>query len=236
MYRLSIILYILLLSYYQYICSSNFLVISTLSRTPPPKKEKKSHDLIFFCGIQGVHCNRNSLLHCFYSTGRSIAHTLLLHFTFFIFYFIQILKAREVLLQSSPTKKRLGPDDGSSQNWNVASTKGDNSGMSEAPSLEEATSVPMNVVEADKHPISVAEVEIIDKSVVEEELVVKNETKSIPSDSEKANLHITSDDDDKEVEDWLKDVAPVSSKTGNVNSAGQEEDISFSDLEDEEDD
>uniref|UniRef100_A0A0D9YFE8 BSD domain-containing protein n=1 Tax=Oryza glumipatula TaxID=40148 RepID=A0A0D9YFE8_9ORYZ len=148
----------------------------------------------------------------------------------------QILKAREVLLQSSPTKKRLGPDDGSSQNWNVASTKGDNSGMSEAPSLEEATSVPMNVVEADKHPISVAEVEIIDKSVVEEELVVKNETKSIPSDSEKANLHITSDDDDKEVEDWLKDVAPVSSKTGNVNSAGQEEDISFSDLEDREDD
>uniref|UniRef100_A0A0E0JP51 BSD domain-containing protein n=1 Tax=Oryza punctata TaxID=4537 RepID=A0A0E0JP51_ORYPU len=148
----------------------------------------------------------------------------------------QILKAREELLQNSPTKQRLGPDDGSSQNWNVASTKGDNSGMSEAPSLEEATPVPMNVVESDKHPISAAEVEIIDKSVVEEELVVKNEIKSIPSDSEKANLHITSDDDDKEVEDWLKDVAPVSSKTGNVNLAGPEEDISFSDLEDEEDD
>uniref|UniRef100_A0A0D9V642 BSD domain-containing protein n=1 Tax=Leersia perrieri TaxID=77586 RepID=A0A0D9V642_9ORYZ len=149
----------------------------------------------------------------------------------------QILKAREELLQSSPRKKRVeseGPD-GSSQNRNVPATRSDNDGMSEAPSFEESTPEPIRVVEADKHPILTSEVEIIDKSVIEEELVVKNEIK-IPSDSEKTNLYTTTEDDDKEVEDWLKDVAPVSSKTGNVNPAGQEEDISFSDLEDDEDD
>ncbi|KAL5220351.1 hypothetical protein ABZP36_025064 [Zizania latifolia] len=145
----------------------------------------------------------------------------------------QILKAREELLQSLPTKKRLGSEgpEGSSQDRNVPSTQGDNSGMSEAPSIEEPTPGPMRVVEADKHPISTTEVEIIDKSVIEEELMVKNEIKSIPSDS------ATREDEDQEVEDWLKDEAPVSGKTGNDgNSAGQEEDISFSDLEDDEDD
>ncbi|KAF0910545.1 hypothetical protein E2562_002987 [Oryza meyeriana var. granulata] len=147
----------------------------------------------------------------------------------------QILKAREELLQSSLTKKRLGSEGpgGSSLNRNVPSTQGDDNGMSEAPSFKEPTSGPMRVVEADRHPISTTEVEIIDKPVIEEELVVKNEIKTIPSDSEKTNLYTTTEDDDKEVEDWLKDVAPVSSKTANVNPAGQEEDISFSDLEDD---
>uniref|UniRef100_J3L4F4 BSD domain-containing protein n=2 Tax=Oryza brachyantha TaxID=4533 RepID=J3L4F4_ORYBR len=149
----------------------------------------------------------------------------------------QILKAREQLLQSSPKQKRLGSEEpnGSSLNMNVPATEGDSNGMSEAPSFEEPTPEPICVIEADKHPVLTTEVEIIDKPVIEEELVVKNEIKSIPSDSEKT-LHTTTEDDDKEVEDWLKDVDPVSSKAGNVNSAGQEEDISFSDLEDDDDD
>ena len=160
---------------------------------------------------------------------------------------MQILEAREELLQSSPSTKKLGSEGigGSSEDRNVPSTQAENrefspssiqdkSVMSEAPSFQEPTPDPLPVAEADKHPISTTEPEIVDKSVIEEELVVKTEIKSIPA--EKPNLYTVEDDDDKEVEEWLEDMEHVSSKTGNDTSVGQDEDVSFSDLEDDEDD
>ena len=159
---------------------------------------------------------------------------------------MQILEAREELLQSSPTKNKLssegckggGP---SSENRNVPSTQPEDrdlspsrtqnkSGIFEAPSSQESTSNPMTDVKAYKHPISTTEAEIIDKSVIQEELVVKNEMTSVPT--EKSNLY-TAEDDDKEVDDWLQDMASVPRKTGNTTSVGEEEDVSFSDLEDD---
>jgi len=38
------------------------------------------------------------------------------------------------------------------------------------------------------------------------------------------------------VEDWLEDMDHVSSKTGDITSVGNDEDVSFSDLEDDDDD
>lgn len=159
--------------------------------------------------------------------------------------FMQILEAREELLQSSPSKKKPGSEGpgGSLEDRSVPSTQAEGrelspssvqnkSGMSEAPSFQEPTPDPMPGVEADKHPVSITEAEIIDKSVIEEELVVKNEIKSIAA--EKSKFYTA--EDDKEVEEWLEDMAPVPvSKTGNITSVGQEEDVSFSDLEDDED-
>ena len=91
----------------------------------------------------------------------------------------------------------------------------------------------MPKAEADKHPIPTTDAEVIDKSVIQEELVVKTEVKSLLT--EKSNPYPAEDDDDdeKEVDDWLQDMDHVSSKTGKTTSAGEEEDVSFSDLEDD---
>ncbi|KAM0891895.1 hypothetical protein ACQ4PT_026073 [Festuca glaucescens] len=159
----------------------------------------------------------------------------------------QILEAREELLQSSPRMKKLGSQGpgGSSENKDTPSIQAEDtefsassiqykSGLSEATTFQEPTPDPLPGVEAIKHPISTSESEIVDKSVIEEVLVVKNEMMNI---SEKPNLYTLEDDDDKEVEEWLEDMDHVSSKTGNITSAGhdEDEDVSFSDLEDDDD-
>ncbi|CAL4947276.1 unnamed protein product [Urochloa decumbens] len=150
----------------------------------------------------------------------------------------QILEAREELLQSSPTKSKL-----SSQNMSAPSTQPEDStlsplniqneiGVSVAPSLQEPTTDPMPNVEAEKHPISTTEAEVVDKTVIQEKLVVKSEVKSLPIEKS----YPTEDDDEKEVDDWLQDmdsVDPVPSKTVNTASVGEEEDVSFSDFEDD---
>lgn len=148
----------------------------------------------------------------------------------------QILDAIEELLQSSPTKNKL-----SSENRNAPSTQPEDNELScssiqkeyelsEAPSFQEPISDPVPNVEADKHPVSTTGVEIIDKSVIQEELVVKTEVKSLPA--EKSNPHPTEDDDEKEVDDWLQDVESAPRKTGTATTV-EEEDVSFSDLEDD---
>ncbi|XP_047060777.1 uncharacterized protein LOC124667558 [Lolium rigidum] len=157
----------------------------------------------------------------------------------------QILEAREELLQSSPRMKKLGSQPGgSSENKDSPSTQAEDtefsassiqykSGLSEATTFQEPTPDPLPGVEAIKHPISTSELEIVDKSVIEEVLVVKNEMMNI---SEKPKLYTPEDDDDKEVEEWLEDMDHVSSKSGNITFAGhdEDEDVSFSDLEDDE--
>ncbi|KAM0895197.1 hypothetical protein ACQ4PT_023992 [Festuca glaucescens] len=160
----------------------------------------------------------------------------------------EILEAREELLQSSPRMKKLGSQGpgGSSENKETPSTQAEDtefsassiqykSGLSEATTFQEPNPDPLPGVEAIKHPISTSELEIVDKSVIEEVLVVKNEMMNI---SEKPKLYTPEDDDDKEVEEWLEDMDHVSSKSGNITSAGhdEDEDVSFSDLEDDDDD
>lgn len=147
---------------------------------------------------------------------------------------MQILEAREGLLQSSPTKDKLLSENRNTtepQESESPSSIQNKHGVPEAPSFQELTSDPVPNVEADKHPISSTEAEIVDKSVIQEELVMKTEAKSLPT--EKSNPYPAEDDDEKEVDDWLQDVDSVPSKTGNPTGAGEEEDVSFSDLEDD---
>ncbi|CAO2166529.1 unnamed protein product [Urochloa humidicola] len=151
----------------------------------------------------------------------------------------QILEAREELLQSSPTKSKL-----SSENMSAPSSQPEDStllplniqnesGVSVAPpSVQEPTTDPVPNIEAEKHPISTTEAEVVDKTVIQEELVVKTEVKTLPAEKS----YPAEDDDEKEVDDWLQDmdhVDPVPSKTGNTASVGEEEDVSFSDFEDD---
>ncbi|WVZ68702.1 hypothetical protein U9M48_017610 [Paspalum notatum var. saurae] len=181
-------------------------------------------------------CSTNMSESCFWKIYFVLLHSKLHKQDAEILSTPQILKAREELLQSSPTKNKL-----SSENRNAPSIQPEDSklsssstqnerGLSEAQSFEEPTSDPVPNVEADKHPVSTTEAEIIDKSVIQEELVVKTEVMSSPT--EKSNPHPAEDDDEKEVDDWLQDVDSVPSKTGNT-TAAEEEDVSFSDLEDD---
>ncbi|KAF0925247.1 hypothetical protein E2562_015962 [Oryza meyeriana var. granulata] len=162
----------------------------------------------------------------------------------------QILQAREELLQSLQTKNKresevLGEGE-SSKTVNMSSVPAEEkviqpssvenkAGKSEVSLFEEPTSDISPDIEAEKFPIATTEVEIVDKSVIEEELSVKNETKSLPVESK---IHAETDED--EVDEWPDDddddAEEVVGTAGNRTSLGQEEDVSFSDLEDDDDD
>uniref|UniRef100_A0A0D9WIJ5 BSD domain-containing protein n=1 Tax=Leersia perrieri TaxID=77586 RepID=A0A0D9WIJ5_9ORYZ len=160
----------------------------------------------------------------------------------------QILQAREELLQSLQTKNKRGSEvlgEGQSSNTvNMPSAPAEEKVIqlssienkaekSEVSSFNEPTSDILPDIESEKFPIATAEVEIIDKSVIEEELSTKIETKSLPIESK---IHAESDKD--EVDEWPDDddAEEVVGTAGNRTSLGQEEDVSFSDLEDDDDD
>jgi hypothetical protein len=106
---------------------------------------------------------------------------------------------------------------------------------SEVRSFEEPTSDITPEIEAEKFPISTTEVEIVDKSVIEEELSVKDKSKTSPAESK---LHADTDED--EVDEWPDDDTDeepeAAGAASNRPSLGQEEDVSFSDLEDDDED
>ncbi|XP_047054934.1 uncharacterized protein LOC124661122 [Lolium rigidum] len=191
-------------------------------------------------------CSSNMSEACFWKIYFVLLHSKLRKQDAELLSTTQILEAREELLQSSPRMKKLGSQGpgGSSENKDTPSTQAEDtelsassiqykSGLSEATTFQEPTPDPLPGVEAIKHPISTSELDIVDKSVIEEVLVVKNEMNI----SEKPKLYTPEDDDDKEVEEWLEDMDHVSSKSGNITSAGhdEDEDVSFSDLEDDDD-
>jgi hypothetical protein len=159
---------------------------------------------------------------------------------------MQILEAREELLQSLQAKNKRGSESTGepSENANAFSppTKEkviqpssiqDKEAISEVRSFEEATSDITPEIVAEKFPVSTTEVEIVDKSVIEEELSVKDKSKTSSIESRPRT-------DEDEVDEWPDDDTdeePEAPGTAsNRPSLGQEEDVSFSDLEDDEDD
>ncbi|KAM3405312.1 hypothetical protein ACQJBY_008033 [Aegilops geniculata] len=159
----------------------------------------------------------------------------------------QILEAREALLQSLQAKNKRGAKTTgeSSENANESAAPAEGKviepsiiedkevSISEVRSFEEPTSDITPEIEAEKFPVSTTEVEIIDKSVIEEELLsVKDKIKAPLAES---RLHADTDED--EVDEWPDDdsaeepeaVAAASNRA----SLGREEDVSFSDLEDD---
>ncbi|XP_044979841.1 uncharacterized protein LOC123447313 [Hordeum vulgare subsp. vulgare] len=162
----------------------------------------------------------------------------------------QILEAREELLQSLQAKDKRGSETAgqSSDDVNAFSAPAEEKviepsiiqdkevAVSEVRSFEEPTSDITPEIEAEKFLVSTTEVEIIDKSVIEEELLsVKDKIKAPVVES---RLHADTDED--EVDEWPDDdsaeepeaVAAASNRA----SLGREEDVSFSDLEDDGDD
>jgi hypothetical protein len=105
---------------------------------------------------------------------------------------------------------------------------------SEVSCFEEPTSDIAPVIDAENFPNSTTDVEIIDKLVIEEELAMKNDIKTLSVESK---TQFETDED--EVDEWPEDDAAEDVGTAINNhrtSVGREEDVSFSDLEDGNDD
>lgn len=84
--------------------------------------------------------------------------------------------------------------------------------------------------ETDKHPVESSELQFIDKSVIEENTIVKTEDEnSIVGPSSKILDRNYEDDDD----DWLEEDDELHGYSGTTVHVVNEEDISFSDLEDD---
>ncbi|XP_010941943.1 uncharacterized protein [Elaeis guineensis] len=137
----------------------------------------------------------------------------------------QIVEARAILLQDLQNRTKMGSE---------------RSGRGTLYRKEDATSVPIGEptsdplvdVETEKHPVQTTEVNIIDKSVIEEQLPLQSKTKDLPSETSKVSIV----KDEEEGDDWLEeDVGEMGSTGGAAIPLGHEEDVSFSDLEDDDD-
>ncbi|XVF17492.1 hypothetical protein REPUB_Repub10bG0127400 [Reevesia pubescens] len=95
-----------------------------------------------------------------------------------------------------------------------------------------ATAVPVEI-ETEKHPVQSTEVQVVDKSVIEEEPA--KETKHQHSTSCSSGVSIEKFEDDGD--DWLKEANSevVGTSATTTIPLGNDEDVSFSDLEDDDD-
>ncbi|TVU45253.1 hypothetical protein EJB05_04734, partial [Eragrostis curvula] len=138
----------------------------------------------------------------------------------------QIVEARAMLMQSLQYQSKLETeqlyhhkDDRGVQSGEV--TLKDSREAFLSVRHETASVVPIPEFETEKHPIQVTEVAVVDKSVIQEQLS-KDHT-------EKSNVLQDTFDDD--VDDWFDEEANLAGHT--TIHIGDEEDVSFSDLEDD---
>ncbi|XP_068312404.1 uncharacterized protein [Pyrus communis] len=85
--------------------------------------------------------------------------------------------------------------------------------------------------ETEKHPVESDEIAFIDKSVIEEKPIIKSEEKNLtvgPSSKMLDNIYENDDDDD-----WPEEDSELDGYSGTAIHAINEDDISFSDLEDD---
>ncbi|MBA0581821.1 hypothetical protein Gorai_023988 [Gossypium raimondii] len=88
-------------------------------------------------------------------------------------------------------------------------------------------------VATEKHPVQTTEMQVVDKSVIEEE--PKKEVKHQHSTSASSGVSIEKFEDD--ADDWLKEETSEAVGTSATTiPLGNDEDVSFSDLEDDDDD
>ena len=85
--------------------------------------------------------------------------------------------------------------------------------------------------ESEKYPVESSELQFIDKSVIEEKSVIKTEDKGLTVGPSYNSLVKTNEDEDDD--DWLEEDFELTGYTRTSIPVGNEEDISFSDLEDD---
>ncbi|KAF8404851.1 hypothetical protein HHK36_009741 [Tetracentron sinense] len=158
----------------------------------------------------------------------------------------QIVEARAMLMQELPSRTKPEPDRsgrGTSYSKEAAKSLREEclSASSSAHSetvppktfaFESATSTAVIDFETEKHPIVSTEMQIVDKSVVEEGPVIQAKNSLSSGSSNVLDQNYEEDGDD-----WLEEEnTEIGGYTGTTIPLGNEEDVSFSDLEDDDDD
>ncbi|KAJ6791417.1 Uncharacterized protein M6B38_244720 [Iris pallida] len=164
----------------------------------------------------------------------------------------QIMQARAMLLQDLPRAKQNSEGSGrgvspSYKNEEVPSVPPPEGSVISPPDNlseisptktakhEESTSFPIAKLETDKYPVETTEVTVVDKSVIEENPPVQAETRDIHSDVSSA-VPIQKCDEDGDGDDWLEEEhGEAGAVGGDTIPLANDEDVSFSDLEDDED-
>ncbi|WOK92246.1 hypothetical protein Cni_G00937 [Canna indica] len=151
----------------------------------------------------------------------------------------QIVEARALLLQklqnrSKTTEKpRVDVSDRKVNDLAVQSEEQIaeiNVETSPSEAKEALISVPITETVTEKHPVQTTEIEVIDKSVIEEE----SSTQLQKDHSDVSKISIERFDEDED--DWLEDETGEMGASGSTSiPLGSDEDVSFSDLEEEDD-
>ncbi|KAL9284699.1 putative BSD domain-containing protein [Arabidopsis thaliana] len=146
----------------------------------------------------------------------------------------QVLEARSMLSQELQKRSKLPVEAGSSEANTVIVEPLTVPPSPETAAVKIVNPVESSDVETDKHPIESKEIQIVDKSVIEER------STSTASSSRFINVQVDDEDDD-DADDWLNDeetssVSAIGGRSTTNHPFGEdEEDVSFSDLEEEDD-
>ncbi|KAM0949948.1 putative BSD domain-containing protein [Dioscorea sansibarensis] len=93
-------------------------------------------------------------------------------------------------------------------------------------------SIPITDIETEKHPVEITEIEVVDKSVIEDEPPAQPKHKDLTG----TTSEITIQKFDEDVDEWLEeDTGEMGTSSGPTIPIGNEDDVSFSDLEDVDD-
>ncbi|XP_010559236.1 PREDICTED: uncharacterized protein LOC104827707 [Tarenaya hassleriana] len=122
---------------------------------------------------------------------------------------------------------------------NVEKLSGDSKPVaSETVPIKTITAETTHYVETEKHPVYSKEIQFVDKSVIEEKPTVMHDGKPMDHPSV-ASYGVTDIEVEDEADDWLKDEEEDISRSirtgGTTMPLGYDEDVSFSDLEEEDD-
>ncbi|MQL73116.1 hypothetical protein Taro_005478 [Colocasia esculenta] len=138
----------------------------------------------------------------------------------------QIVEARALLLQDLQNRTKSVADRSLSGGL-VATSSGSYENMPYRKSSSEEDN-PESYSETEKHPVVSTEIKIVDKSVIEEDVPIQ--TKDIQSDASKITIEKYEDNAD----DWLEEEnIEIGGSTMTSVPIGNDEDVSFSDLEED---
>lgn len=152
---------------------------------------------------------------------------------------MQIVNARASLTQELQNRTKSKPEEGSSKavtySQNITNSPNEES-LSEPHSAQSFTPTIEADFETEKHAVQSTEIQIIDKSVINEEPVSKNKDQPLHSSSSSSSKDIEINDED-DGDDWLKEESSEMAGAGGPTiSIDDEDDVSFSDLEEDDGD
>ncbi|GMJ03859.1 hypothetical protein like AT3G49800 [Hibiscus trionum] len=148
----------------------------------------------------------------------------------------QVIAAREMLMQGLQYRLKVKVVEDLSktgtESFSVPSTQSKAVLLKASGNEEDATDVAVEI-ETEKHPVQSAEMQVVDKSVIEEEPMKDIKRQHSTSGSSGVSIEKFEDDTD----DWLKDESSeVGGRSATTIPLGNDDDVSFSDLEEDTDD